>query len=152
MYLDQKISRRFKPWKWKEFFKLDLAKSGGDLIFKCNLNKTDCSKTIPVNNLFIRELLETWSEVNFVDVIENKKHFLAQPLWHNSLIRIDNKPIFDKQLFLHGVYRIENLMKDSCTCSSLSYNDFINTYKIQINPLKYYGIISALKHLYKSTK
>ena len=32
-----------------------------------------------------------------------------------------------------------------------SYNDFINTYKIQINSLKYYGIISALKHLYKHT-
>ena len=32
-----------------------------------------------------------------------------------------------------------------------SYNDFINTYKIQINPLKYYGIISALNHLYKHT-
>ena len=70
--------------KWKEFFKLDLAKFGGDLIFKCNLNKTDCSKTIPVNNLFIRELLETWSEVNFVDVIENKKHFLTQPICTNK--------------------------------------------------------------------
>ena len=137
--------------KWKEFFgKLDLAKFGGDLIFKCNLNKTDCSKTIPLKNLFIRELLETWSEVNFVDVIENKKHFLEQPIWDNSLIRIDNKPVsFDKQLFLHGVYKIKNLMKDSC--SYLSYNDFINTYKIQINHLKYYGIISALKHLYKHT-
>ena len=49
----------------------------------------------------------------------------------------------------NGVYKIENLMKDSC--SYLSYNDFINTYKIQINPLKYYGIISALKHLYNHT-
>ena len=72
MYLDQKISST--RGKWKEFLKLDLAKFGGDLIFKCNLNKTDCYKRIPVNNLFIRELLETWSEVNFVDVIENEKH------------------------------------------------------------------------------
>ena len=83
--------------KWKEFFQLEFAKFGGSLIFKGNLNKTDCSQTIPVRNSFIRELLEIWSEVSFEDVIKNRQHFLQQPLWHNSLIRIDNKPIFDKR-------------------------------------------------------
>lgn len=92
-------------------------------------------------------MLEIWSEVNFIEDIKNRQHFLEQPIWHNSLIRIDNKPIFDKQLFLHGVFKIENLMKDNS--SYLSFKDFTNTYKTQINPLKYYGLISALKHLYK---
>lgn len=87
-------------------------------------------------------MLEIWSEVNFIEVIKNRQHFLEQPIWHNSLIRIDNKPIFDKQLFLHGVFKIENLMKDNS--SYLSFKDFTNTYKTQINPLKYYGLISAL--------
>ena len=133
--------------KWKEFFELEFAKFGGNLIFKGNLNKMDCSKIIPVKNSFIRELLEIWSEVSFEDAIKNRQHFLEQPLWHNSLIRIDNKPIFDKKLSLHGVFKVKNLMKDSS--SYLSYKDFTNTYKIHIDPLKYCGLISAAKHLYK---
>ena len=33
--------------KWKEFFELEFAKFGGNLIFKGNLNKVNCSKIIP---------------------------------------------------------------------------------------------------------
>ena len=32
--------------KWKEFVELELGKYGGSLIFKGNLNKADCLKTI----------------------------------------------------------------------------------------------------------
>ena len=85
--------------KWKEIVFLELEKHGGSLIFKGNLNKTDSLKTFPVKNNFTTELLEIWSEVNFEGLIKTKQQFLEQPLWHNSLIRIDNKPIYEKELF-----------------------------------------------------
>ena len=42
--------------KWKEFFELEFGKFGGNLIFKGNLNRVDCSKTIPVKKLFYKRI------------------------------------------------------------------------------------------------
>ena len=133
--------------KWKEFVELELGKYGGSLNFKGNLNKADSLKTMSIRNTFTRELLEIWSEVNFEDVMKTKQQFLEQPLWHNSLIRIDNKPIFEKKLFLRGISKIKDLMKDSC--KFLSLEDFIEKYQMQKQPLKYFGLMSALRHHYK---
>jgi len=46
-------------------------------------------------------------------------------LWHNTLIRIDDKPVLEKQLFLHGILKVKDLMKESC--NFLSLEDFIET-------------------------
>ena len=73
----------------------------------------DTLKTIPVQNAFLQELLEIWSEVNFCDQIRTEQQFLEQPIWHNSLIRIEDKPVFYRQLFLCGISKITPLMKDS---------------------------------------
>ena len=81
----------------KNLSSLNSKKYGGSLIFKGNLNKTDSLKTISVKSNFTRELLEISSEVNIKDVIKTKQQFLEQSLWHNSLIRIDNKPIFGEK-------------------------------------------------------
>ena len=64
-YLD--VSNR---GKWKGFVEFELGKYGGSLIFKGNLNEADSLKTIPVKSIFLRELLEIWSEVTFEDVIK----------------------------------------------------------------------------------
>ena len=92
--------------KWKEFVELDLEKYGGNLIFRGNLNKFDSLKTISVWNICTRELLEIWPEVNFEEVVKTKEQFLEQPKWHNSLIRIENKPAFDKNLFSLGISKV----------------------------------------------
>ena len=132
-YLDTSNRR-----KWKEIVFLELEKHGGSLIFKGNLNKIDSLKTFPVTNNFTKELFE--------GVIKTKQQFLEQPLWHNSLIRIDNKPIYEKELFLRGILKVKDLMKEPC--KFLCFKDFIELYKIQIKPLKFCGLISALKCLY----
>ena len=83
----------------------------------------------------------------FDDVMKTKQQFLEQPLWHNSLIRIDKKPVFDKKLFLRGISKIKDLTKESC--KFLSLKDFIEKYQMQIQPLKYFGLMPALRHHYK---
>ena len=71
--------------KWKEFFDFELRKyAGGKLVFNGNLNKRDTLKTIPVQNTFLQELLEIWSEVNFCDQIRTEQQFLEQPIWHKT--------------------------------------------------------------------
>ena len=51
--------------KWKEFFELECGKYGIKTVFTGNLNESDTQKTIPVQDPFLQELLEIWSELNF---------------------------------------------------------------------------------------
>ena len=134
--------------KWKDFFELELRKYGGKLVFTCNLNKLDTSKLISVQDPFLQEILEIWSEVNFDDKIETEQQFFEQHIWHNSLIRIENRPVFYKHLFLHGITKVAQLMTTSR--SFLPFADFISTYNIRIQPIKYFGLISALRHHYNT--
>ena len=118
--------------KWKDFFELELRKYGGKLVFTCNLNKLDTSNLISVQDPFLQEILEIWSEVNFDDKIETEQQFREQHIWHNSLIRIENKPVFYKHLFLHGITKVAQFMTDSRSFLPLadfisSYNNYTNT-------------------------
>ena len=134
--------------KWKYFFEAELKKYGGKLVFTCNLHKRDISKSISVQDPFLQETLEIWTEINFDANIKTEQQFLEQHIWHNSLIRIENRPVFYKHLFLHGITKVAHLMTDSRNFLPLA--DFISTYKIQIQHIKYFGLISALRHHYKA--
>ena len=134
--------------KWKGFFELELGKYGGSLVFTGNLNRHDTLKTISVKDPFLQEIVQIWSEVNFDKQIKTKQQFLELPIWHNSLIRINDKPVFYKHISLRGISKVSHLMKDSRTFLPLS--EFSNTYNIRIEPLKYFSLISALRFLYNS--
>ena len=77
-----------------------------------NHNQSDSLKTISVKNIFTRELLEIWSEVNFEEVVKSKEQFLEQPIRHNSLSRIENRPLFDKNLFSLGISKVKDFVKE----------------------------------------
>ena len=62
--------------------------------------------------------------VNFEEVVKTKEQFLAQPIWHNSLIRIENKPVFDKKLFSLGISKATDFVKEQY--NFLSHTDFID--------------------------
>ena len=113
----------------KIFFELELRKYGGKLVFTCNLHKRDISKSILVQDPFLQEILEIWSEINFDAKIKTEQQFLEQHIWHNSLIRIENRPVFYKHLFLHGITKVAHLMTDSRSFSPPSrfYQHLQNT-------------------------
>ena len=82
--------------KWKFLVDLELENYGRDLIFRGYLNVSDTEKEVRVTDPFLKEILEYWAEINFVDQVSSDIAFQEQFLWFNSLIRIDtcNKPIF----------------------------------------------------------
>ena len=43
---------------------------------------------------FLKGIFEIWSELNYQGTIESVESFLTQSLWHNSMIRIMDKPVF----------------------------------------------------------
>ena len=107
-YLD-----RSNQGKWKLFFDLELNKQGGTMAITSNLNTKDTRKTLKVNNPFLKEVLSIWAEVNFEDTITSERQFLNQSLWYNSLIRINNCPIFYLEWFHNSVKKVKILKDDS---------------------------------------
>ena len=134
--------------KWKLFFDLELETLGGNILFTGNLNKKDTNMTIRVSDRFIKEILAIWSEVNFEDCIISENQFLEQSIWHNSLIRIGVGPIFYKEWYLKGITKVKHLKDEDNNFYTLS--DFQNKYSLNVRPLAYYGVVSALKHLWKT--
>ena len=88
-------------------FNLKLDTFGGILTFTSNLSKKDTAKIIKVSDSFIKEILSDWSEVNFEECITSKSQFLELSLWHNSLIRINDRPIFYKEWYKKGIKKVK---------------------------------------------
>ena len=79
---------------WKIFFDLELQSYGGKAIFLGNLNRKDVRCSIKVSDPFIKEILEMWSDTFFDENLTSKEHLLSSPLWYNSIIKIENTPVF----------------------------------------------------------
>ena len=83
-----------KTGKWKLLFDMELKNYGCENLFRSNLNVNDTKKMIKVTDPFLKEILEYWAETNFEHQVTSEINFREQNLWFNSLIRVDNKPIF----------------------------------------------------------
>ena len=57
----------------------------------------------------MREIDEIWTVINFK---EKKQNFNSSLIWHNSLIRIENRPIFYKSWFSAGVKEITDILEE----------------------------------------
>ena len=75
--------------KWKSYFDHYISKHGGKIIFFGNLNFNDIKHNI--KDEFLVEVLNIWVEINYKELRED---FPNSPLWHNSLIKVANHPIF----------------------------------------------------------
>ena len=100
---------------------------------------------IKVSDPFVKESLEIWSEISFEETVTSYKHLRSLPLWHNSLIRIGNKPVFYQDWFLKGISKVNHLMDDSF--NFLSHTSFQNKYNLRVKPLTFFGMIAAINHL-----
>ena len=98
-----------------------------------------------VNNTLIREILSIWAEVNFEGSVKSQNQFLEEPLWHNSLIKAGNKPVFYKKLFLKGISKVKHIMRDYNKFFSLA--EVSNIYNIQIQPLTFFGLVSSVRSI-----
>ena len=90
---------------------------------------------------FLPEIIEYWTTLNYKD---NNQDFTSAQIWHNSLVRIENKPIFYKSWFNAGVKDVKDIL-DTDGNSILSYTAFTSKYKIKTNFLEFYKVVSALK-------
>ena len=127
------------------FFDAELQRYGGKLAILGNLNPKDIHSVIKVSDPFVKESLEIWSEISFEETVTSYKHLRSLPLWHNSLIRIGNKPVFYQDWFLKGISKVNHLMDDSF--NFLSHTSFQSKYNLRVKPLTFFGMIAAINHL-----
>ena len=132
--------------KRKSLFNFSLNKLGRQLVFQGNLDKKDTIK-INVNDAFLSELLELWSDISFREVPFIQNDFIDLPLWNNSLIRVANKPVFYKQWANDGITKIGHLMNSAENCQLLNYQNFQSKYNIKTSFIQYYGIITSISKL-----
>ena len=136
--------------KWKIVFKYWLSRIQKENIFTYNLSRKD-AQAINVDDNFLQELIEIWAEVNFQGKLRSLKEFEEQTLWHNSLIRIENMPVFYNQWFNKDIYKVSHLLEEK-NDRFLSHKDFQNKYKLQVPYLQYFGLIACVSKLRKSIK
>ena len=129
--------------KWKVFFDLALQNYGRENVFTGNLNIKDTITSIKVSDPFREELLKLWAEVNFEQKITTLEQLQEQSLWHNSLIRLENKPIFFKDWCSKGITKVKHLQIPESN-NYLSLTEFQQKYDLNVPPLSFYGIISAV--------
>ena len=67
------------------FFNVQLRDLASDVIFKGNLHKKDILTCFEVSDVFLQEILQTWSNIIYEDNICSKKQFLSQP---ESLVKL----------------------------------------------------------------
>ena len=92
--------------KWKLLFDFQLQDYGGSEFFRCNLNRKDLSKYINVPDPFIAEIVQIWAEISFDDSVKSIDHLFTLNLWHNSLIKVGNKPIYYKSWSTKGIQKV----------------------------------------------
>lgn len=72
-------------------------------------------RDVPQLNLrdpFLTEIIEHWTSFNYR---EKNLDFNSTGIWHNSLIRIDNRPFFYTSWLKAGVKEVRHLLKQDQT-------------------------------------
>ena len=82
----------------KECLDSELEKYGGEVTLTGYLNIQDSRNIIKVSDPFFQEILEIRSEENNEQKIISDHHLQSSPLWYNSLIRVENRPVLFKRL------------------------------------------------------
>ena len=71
-----------------------------------------------------------------MDQVSSDIAFPEQVLWFNSLIRIDNKPIFLKEWFEIGISKVKHLQ--SGNYNFLTLKDFASKHDLRIRQVSFY--------------
>ena len=100
---------------------------------------------------FITEIVQIWTEISFEDTIKSIDHLLSLNLWHNSLVKVGEKPIYYQSWSTTGIRKVKHLMRDET--KFLSFSEFKERFDIKPNFLgAFYGVVSSIKTLRNMVK
>ena len=110
-----------------------------NFIFNCNL-KPENIENVPIKNKLWRDLLKYFFEL---------KSKTTEPLqgdsiiWFNSLLKIEGKPLFYKELHDKGVTYLSDLVNENGRFKTI--DEIWGQFNCRINCLNYFGQVSMIK-------
>ena len=87
-----------------------LQKYGGKVVFLSKLKAQDVNLQLNLRDPFLREIIEHWTTLNY---IEKNVDFNSKGIWHNSLIRIENRPFFYPSWHKARVKEVRDLLNQA---------------------------------------
>ena len=97
-----------------------------------NLNVTDAA-SLEIDDPFTKELTEIWSCLNFK---KQPSDFSNIPIWYNSFVRINNKPIYYKNWYKAGILFRNHLLGENS--HFLTFDAFKEKFSVKVNFLQYH--------------
>ena len=97
-------------------------------------------------NPFWKNVVQAWGEITSISATAPET-VLAQPLWYNKQIKIDNKSIFKKKWIKSGIFFINDLIDHNG--NFLNHETFQRNFNITVNPIEFYGVIHSIPRNWK---
>ena len=72
---------------------------------------------------------------------ESKEQILEDIIWNNRFIKSNGSSVYYKQWHEAGITKVSDIFKGD---SLLTFNDFVSTFQLKTNFLKYYGLCHAI--------
>ena len=88
-----------------------------------------------------------WCKINYELTLSTIEEIWNMPIWGNSQIRRQNKPIFDSQIMQSNVNKIFDLCHPGG--GWMSPDDLHNEYSVNFQALYLMGIIAAIPNRWK---
>ena len=130
---------------WKVFYKKKINKYGGKLGFESNISTKDIIQLFPIK-VFFQDVILSWFEIR--DPID-EDCIGKQHIWNNSKIKIQNKPLFNKDWHNRGILYIEHLY-DYRTKELYQFKDFLELYELPNQSFLFYtSLISSIPRTWK---
>ena len=115
-------------------------------LFAGNLNLKDLHKQGTIKSTIWLEILNYWFEYCYSKP-QNVSEILAQPLWYNSNITMDNKPVFIRSAFQENIKCINDIIDGNGNI--LNYMEFRRKYNIDCHMILYFGLVAAIPQEWK---
>ena len=129
---------------WKKIF-LNMN-TVGTFIYKCNIKCSDIS-LLNIKSRFWNDVLQSWAKIHykFDNNINIKSKHPQNCLWYNSDIKLQKKIIYYKQWHEKGILYVRDALDQNS--NFLDYIQFKTKYDLNVNFLKYYGLINKIRNL-----
>ncbi len=127
--------------KWKTLFLLNIENLGSNYIWLSRDKNAIFKKHL---NEFWQDVYDAWATLTNPN-IENDPR--KQPLFHNSLIKINHQSIFYKEWYLSGVLFVNDVIDQNG--DFLKWEAFSNKYNIRNQPFRYMAVIHAIPRNWK---
>ena len=79
-------------------------------IWECNIAARDVDLLCPNANAFWKDVLKAWAELNYTEETRNVNN---QPIWFNSVIRVQNVPFLWAKCQKNGLMYLGQLIQDN---------------------------------------